>query len=184
MEYVSRLDGSEGRRRGLKLTGYAAGMLAFAAVAVIMGWETVRCLLRGQIIDVVLDFAAAAAGGWYTAYCLLSLERLLTSVRLTPQGVEVIRPWLPVRKLGWEEFQQVCICRRASEPVDAAAPPVICFVLKGEKRNRFGRWRADNPFHYHRILTAHYSLELHEAANACAPAPLEDLRGTSAYPDA
>ena len=119
---------------------------------------------------IVLSIVCLAAS--YEAYLDFKLI-----VGFTQYGLMVKYPFHKTRLLKWEEFQNVCLC-------NPFAPTryysylweyeVMCFVMKGEQKNRSGRWKTENPFHLKRLICISHTEELLNAAQRWCPLPIED----------
>lgn len=86
------------------------------------------------------------------------------------------------RVISWDQFQQVCIVQEehwaaGQQQIDTA----ICCVMKGEKKNRYGRWKSHNPFKYRTVIYIAYTPELHEGIKERCPYEVCDLRDTYPY---
>lgn len=110
---------------------------------------------------------------------LLELLHLHSRCRFTEAGLTLLRPLLPEKHFPWDAFQCVNICYR--DGGRGPKPPILCFVRHGEKKNLFGRWKTANPFRAYRLIAPEYSVALHEAAKACCPLEIVDLRHTPDY---
>jgi len=97
-------------------------------------------------------------------------------------GLHVKYPFRKWRMIPWDCFQQVCVLHKESwsagrQQIDTA----ICCVMKGEKKNRFGRWKSHNPFRYRTVIYIAYTPELHEGIKERCPYEVCDLRDTYPY---
>lgn len=119
---------------------------------------------------------------WLAGFFFLLMDRRLTRIEVTEEGICVLRPLRRDQWLPWSAFQQVCIEQVTSRWTGKAKPPMLCFIRHGEKQNRYGAWRVDEPWHYRRILAADCAEELHAAVSACCPDPIADLRGCTDAP--
>ncbi len=94
-------------------------------------------------------------------------------------GIKIKRPFRKEQLIGWDEFQQICICYNGSTTKgERKAFSVICFVKNGEKKNHLYRW---NTFHYKNVITIYYSDEILTELNKYCPYDVVDLRKTTAY---
>lgn len=91
----------------------------------------------------------------------------------------------PVRKpklVLWKEFQQICICYASyTTKGERAAHVVICCVKRGEKKDFYGRWKADSVFHFRKVITLGYTDELYNIIKIKCPYEIVDLRQTPQY---
>lgn len=131
---------------------------------------------RGFVVLVTITSVFFICFGWmgYTdhkAYFDYSAEGL---------GVKYL---LQKRKvIPWDEFQEVCVCYASySTRGERTAHSVLCFVKKGEKRNLYGRWKADNPFRSRSVIAMDYTDELYEEVQKHCPYKIPDLRGKGNY---
>jgi len=107
-----------------------------------------------------------------------------TIIQILPQGVRVKFAWEPWTIIGWEEFQEVCVCyANYATKGRPGATKIVCFVKRGEKRSFLtGRWKTEGPiFHYRSILRPVYSDELYEIVKEHCPYKVPDLCHTVRY---
>ena len=116
-----------------------------------------------------------------SGYCIFNMY--YSKIEFTKHGIYIKYPFIKEKTcLAWDEFQQVCVCyTNYSTTAEPTALKVICLVKKGEKKNAYGRWKADNPFRYKTVITKDYTPELHKEAVENCPYEVVDLRNTPAY---
>lgn len=153
------------------------GMLLFTAGAV---YFLISSLSTVPLFIVSLPFMLFCAVMALAAF--LELQQLLGKVCVTAEGVTVISPFSPPRRLTWDRFQQVCICLYVSgRGMLDHRYPQLCFVCKGEQRSIHDRWKTHSPFHHHKLIAIDYDEELFEAVRAICPLEIVDLRNTPPY---
>ena len=113
---------------------------------------------------------------------LFMIDKGLAKYRFEKEGLVVKYPFKKEKLILWNEFQQVCVCYGAyTTRGTPRASSVICCVKKGEKTNIYGRWKTDNPFHAHTVITIDYKLEYYNGIKERCPYDVPDLRDTPAY---
>lgn len=132
---------------------------------------TVSAVLLTILAGVVLVF-------FWAAVCL-ELQRYWMKLRISEEGLTLLRPLLPKKHIPWDAFQQVNICYRMG--VRGVKPAILCFVRHGEKKNLFGHWRTESILHRRSLISPYYTEALHAAAAACCPLEIIDLRNTPDY---
>ena len=100
--------------------------------------------------------------------------------KIDENGIKAKYLYGPENYIPWDEFQQVCVCYGKQNKAGAAAV-YICCVKKGEKKNFFGRWKANDPLHYRTVITMYYTDELYEEIKEKCPYQVPDLRKNRAY---
>ena len=102
--------------------------------------------------------------------------------RFSKEGIYAKYPLQHERLYHWTDFQEVCVCYSAyTTRGPRKANTIICCVKYGERKNLYGRWRAENPFRYRSIVSIEYSLALYCGIKEMCPYDVVDLRGTQAY---
>lgn len=152
------------------------GMLLFTAGALYFLVASLSTVLLFASLPFILFCAMMALSAF------LELQQLLSKVCVTTEGVTVISPFSPPRRLTWDNFQQVCICLYVSgRGMLDHCYPQLCFVCKGEQRSIHDRWKTHNPFHHHKLIAIDYDEELFEAIRAICPLEIVDLCSTPPY---
>ena len=106
----------------------------------------------------------------------------MAQFRFSKEGLYAKYPLKPEQLIPWRAFQQVCVCYCAyTTRGPRRACTIICCVKHGEKRNLYGRWKADNLFRYRTVIAIKYSPELHAGVKEMCPYEVVDLRETRAY---
>ena len=170
-----------GVRALLMALGALATLICLAAAALAV-WLIVQDLQSGDWLSALFPLLCLAGAAWMTGSFLLWGERMLTEIAITQEGLHIKRPLQRLRWIPWAALQTVCICFVAHKPGLQEKARVMCFVMKGEKKNLFDRWQTENPWHFRRLIVADYREDLHAGVKDCCPLPVEDLRGTPAYP--
>ena len=105
--------------------------------------------------------------------------------RITKSGIGVKYWFRKEKQFSWHEFQQICIC---FEPVKKRdIPPrftdreIICFVLKGAKKDYWGFWNIYSKRFFRKILFVRYSEEVLQELRKCCPNDILDLRNDKVY---
>lgn len=174
------LDGNRPGMRALLMALGALATLVCLAAAALAVWLIAGDLQSGDWLSALFPLLCLAGAAWMTGCFLLWGERMLTEIEVTQEGLHVKRPLQSPGWIPWDALQTACICFLAHKPGLQEKATVLCFVMKGEKKNLFDRWKTENPWHYRRLIVADYSEELQgEVSNY---RPVEDLRGTPAYP--
>ena len=97
-------------------------------------------------------------------------------------GVRTKYPLEKWKLIPWHEFQEVCICYIYTKyGVGESVFVVICCVKNGEKKNKKGRWKAENPFRHRSVIRIDYTKQLHKELEEKCPYKVKDLRNTVAY---
>ena len=98
------------------------------------------------------------------------------------KGIWIKAPFKASKQISWEEFQEICICYSSyTTKGESAAHIVICFVKKGERKDFYGRWKADSIFHCRSVITLGYTDELYNVIKINCPYEIVDLRGNPQY---
>ncbi len=139
-------------------------------------------LMDGDWLLLLMMLLPLGISVWFAGFFFLLMHRMMSSISLSESGVCLHRPLQGSKQLPWDAFQQVCICYGSGTPGRNDGNTVLCFVMHGEKKNLYDRWKVDNPWHDRYLIVADYSEELHTAVSACCPMQVADLRGTIAYP--
>ena len=113
-------------------------------------------------------------------YWIMALQTALAQFVFSEEGVRVKYPMEKEHFFPWEAFQQVCVCYY-SRATEMSGYPLICLVRKGEKPDRFGRWKTGSVFHYRNLLCLDYSEEQLQVIRQCCPYEIPDLRGKGNY---
>lgn len=105
--------------------------------------------------------------------------------QLSEDGLGVKRPLSRWEYTRWNDFQQICICYTAySTRGPLRANTVLCCVKKGEKKNLYGRWKTENPFHQRGVITfggRYVEPDLVLKMQLYCSARIDDLRGYGNY---
>lgn len=177
------LDNSRGFTRAATIFGGVLMTLICGAATLWLALGSiVPFLYEGLWPTALLLLPMAAFAGWFTGYAVLLLEHVVSRVEVGAEGVTLIRPWRKAKAYPWSDFWQVCVCYSSGTPGKNDGVPVLCFVRHGEKRNLYDRWKADNPWHYGRLIVADCTEEMQEAVRSVCPMEVADLRGSPAYP--
>lgn len=107
----------------------------------------------------------------------------LVEAQPTCNGLVVKYPLQKEKIVSWGEFQEICVCHRgiSAQPMNPSYEPIICFVKKKEKKDIYGRWKADNPFRYKSVISLPYSDELLTKVRKFCPYQVPDLRQSRLY---
>ena len=160
----------------IPLTGIGLGALAVYTgyVGIADGYPAVFSLYAAGMVLCVAVFVFAL--GW----CLAASG--MARFRFEAEGLVVKYPLEKEKRIPWHQFQQVCVCYAAyTTRGQKKANTVICCVKQGEKKNLYGRWKTDNPFHHRSVICMDYSPEYHAGITRMCPYAVEDLRNTWAY---
>ena len=114
------------------------------------------------------------------AYGIMGIQTAMAVFSFSSDGVHVKYPIEKERYYPWSAFQQVCVCYY-SRATEMNGYPLICLVRKGEKTDRFGRWKTGSVLHYRNLLCLDYSEEQLAHVAAYCPYPVQDLRGQGNY---
>lgn len=137
-------------------------------------------LVNGSVADLVCSIAFFVFF-CYTIHCILM--RSASRYRVQQDGLLISFGWHKPKLIPWDAFQEVCVCR-ADYPT---RPPlrystVICCIRKGEKKNLYGRWKTNNPFHYRSVIRIAYTEERHQEFLDICPVEIKDFRDSRLYP--
>ncbi len=141
----------------------------------------IKSCLEGAFGSLLFELPLSAAPFLGAGYFLFTMDGLLSHLTILPEGVRVKYPLRKAELHPWEAFQQVCICYPTSKPGIRGEVPIICFVMHGEKRNLYDRWKTDIAWHVHSLITVGGADELREAVQARCPMEIVDLRNTIPY---
>ena len=178
------LDRSKGLLRGVVATGMAFLTLVMGAATLYLLLSCFLPFLFEDLWMAVLMLLPMAAGAfWFTGTFFLTLVRMYTRAAVGKEGVTLMLPLRREKRYAWSDFQQVCICYSSAVPGKNDGVSVLCFIRHGEKRNLYDRWKADNAWHYRRLIVADHTAEIEAAVRAVCPTEVADLRGSIAYPD-
>lgn len=162
-----------------KIVKYLLYIVAFIAFLV---WSTITLLSCWFILSDVLH------GTFPILALLLPIEilslrlfwgticRAAASFRFESYGLWVKWPLRKAQFLQWSSFQQVCICPGYEFRKDTTSIG-LCFVMHGEKKNLFDRWKTMGT-HYRTVSYIEYTPELHAGLKERCPMEIVDLRST------
>lgn len=167
-------------------------MTMMAIVFVIIGiaiqifgiWWFVDCISLGYSIAYSISFAFFCIGMGVLIVMMFFgyFSMIFFKYEILAEGIRtkyLLQGW---RLISWDEFQQVCVCYAGyTTRGERKAYSVVCFVKKGEKKNLYGRWKTDNPFHYRSVISIDYTDELYEEVKEKCPYEVPDLRKTRLY---
>ena len=106
----------------------------------------------------------------------------LARFRFSKEGIYSKYPLQQEQLHPWDDFQEVCVCYAAyTTRGPRKANTIICCVKHGERKNLYGRWKADNIFRYRSIISIEYSDALHCGIKEMCPYEVIDLRNTLSY---
>ena len=136
--------------------------------------------------DTVFWFLAFMGTGVLMVMYILNLISMnFFKYEILAEGIRTKYPLQDWRLISWDAFQQVCVCYRGyttrGQGTEHTAQSVVCFVKKGEKKNLYGRWKADNSFHHRSVISIDYTDELYEEVKEKCPYEVPDLRKTRLY---
>ena len=139
------------------------------------------------VCGVVLLFLLPGGAVWTMAmglvccgHGIMGLQTTMADFSFSSSGVQVTYPLEKPRFYPWEAFQQVCVCYY-SRATEMSGYPLICLVRKGEKTDRFGRWKTGSVFHYRRLLCLDYSEQQLQEIKLVCPYDIPDLRDKGNY---
>lgn len=129
-----------------------------------------------------LFFLSVPTGVFLLIMGLFLMDKGLAKYRFEKDGLIVKYPLRKEKIIPWTEFQQVCVCYGAyTTRGTPRASTVICCVKKGEEPNIYGRWKTDNPFRSHSVITIDYKPEYYNGIKERCPYDVPDLRNTLTY---
>lgn len=149
------------------------------AVLMLGIWVMIEGVKDGlSLVFVILSSVLMIGSG---VFCLILgwafISKGMAEYKICSDGLWAKYPLEKPRKISWEEFQQVCVCYAAyTTRGERRANKVLCCVMKGEKKNIYGRWKTDNPFRYRSVITMNYTIELHEGIKENCPFDVVDFR--------
>ncbi len=143
--------------------------------------EMIESCRMGYFGWALFELLLSAGAFRFAGSCFFGMDMLLSHLTILPEGVRVKYPLRKAKLHPWEAFQQVCICYPTSKPGIKDKCSVLCFVMRGEKRNIYDRWKTDMAWHVHSLITVDYTEALHEAVQARCPMEIVDLRNTIPY---
>lgn len=150
-----------------------AGYILYEGLFVVAYPVIFTAILAGVTICLAI---LSLALGW------VFLSSGMARYRFTSSGLHAKYPFRRYKFIPWSDFQQICICYAAfTTRGEKKANTVICCVRKGEKKNIYGRWKTDNPFHYQSVICIDYSPELHAGLMEKCQSEVADLRNTHGY---
>ena len=116
---------------------------------------------------------------------LMLISDLSACYQFHKNGLYVKYPFVNWQCIPWNSFQQICICYTAySTRGPLRAKTVLCCVKKGEKKNLYGRWKTENPFHQRGVITfggLEIKPDLVLKVQLYCSARIDDLRGYGNY---
>ena len=129
----------------------------------------------------ILGFLISTPVGAIAIYAAITSYLSFTAeYKIEENGIKAKYLYGPENYIPWDEFQQVCECY-GDDYKSKIQQVYICCVKKGEKKNFFGRWKANDPLHYRTVITMYYTDELYEEIKEKCPYQVPDLRKNRAY---
>ena len=154
------------------------------AIQVFGIWWFADCISLGYSIAYSISFSFFCIGMGVLIVMMFfgCFSMIFFKYEILAEGIRTKYPLQGWRLISWDEFQQVCVCYAGyTTRGERKAHSVVCFVKKGEKKNLYGRWKTDNPFHYRSVITIEYTDELYEEVKEKCPYEIPDLRKTRLY---
>lgn len=130
--------------------------------------------LYERIISYIVSYYALV-------YAYKSHQMDFSKFNIDLDGINAKYPFHAEKLISWDEFQQVCVCYGDYSKAGISAFVYICFIKKGAKKDFYGRWKANTPSHYRKIITMNYTDELYEEVKNKCPYEVVDLRNTRIY---
>ncbi len=157
------------------------------AIQVFGIWWFADCISLGYSIAYSISFSFFCIGMGVLIVMMFfgCFSMIFFKYEILAEGIRTKYPLQDWRLISWDAFQQVCVCYRGyttrGQGTEHTAQSVVCFVKKGEKKNLYGRWKADNSFHHRSVISIDYTDELYEEVKEKCPYEVPDLRKTRLY---
>lgn len=134
------------------------------------------------VLQILTDSLFLSVGIVGSIMFLMLISDLSACYQFHKNGLYVKYPFVNWQCIPWNSFQQICICYPYDLKTGFKADTIICFVKQGEKKNPFGRWKTENPFHHRRVISFPLDQEIIDALQRKCNIRIDDLRGCGAYP--
>lgn len=161
-------------------------MFCFSIGVFILG-VTIHEVISGIIhSSFIYALVFGGIGGGWAVFVLVTGRALFlmfySKYNFCEEGIWIKTSFQKPKLFSWEKFQEVCICYASyTTKGETAAHVVICCVQKGEKKDFYGRWKADGAFHCRKVITLGYTDELYNIMKSNCPYEIVDLRQTLLY---
>ena len=169
------------KRDALDVAVSAAAVCCLAGVCLVSLYKTLTKSMSGQEnwISVLLFASVLLIMIWP------QLQVETRTCRITKSGIGVKYLFRKEKQFSWHEFQQICICfepvKKRNIPPRFTDRAIICFVLKGAKKDYWGFWNIYSKRFFRKILFIGYSEEALQELRECCPNDVVDLRNDKVY---